>query len=71
MFCVAAVKPPGPDQAKVALGALVVAATCTVVVVQVRVPLGVAVAVGGVVFCTTVATAVAVQLLAVEVMVTV
>ena len=63
--------PPGPDQPKVALGALVVEVTCTVVAVQVSGPLGVAVAVGGVVFAVTTAVALAVQPLTVLVTTTV
>ena len=71
IFWVVAVNPPGPDQAKVALGAFVVDVTCTVVTVQVSEPPEVAVAVGGVVFWVTAATAVAEQPFAVEVIVTV
>ena len=71
MFCVLAVNPPGPVQLKVAFGALVVAVTGIVVVVQVSGPAGATAAVGGVMFWTTVATAVAVQPVPVEVIVTV
>ena len=71
MFCVVAVNPPGPAQLKVAFVALVVVVTTTEVVVQVSGPLGVVLTLGGVLFCTTVATALAVQPVPGEVTVTV
>ena len=71
IFWVVALSPPGPDQAKVAGLALVPAATCTEVVLQVNDPLGVALAVGGVVFPVTMALAVLVQPFTVLVTVTV
>ena len=71
IFGVVAVNPPGPVQEKVAGEALVVVATCTLVALQVKGPAGTAEAVGGVLFCSTVATAVAEQPVDVEVIVTI
>ena len=63
-FCWVEVKLLGPVQEKVGAGALVARFNCTVVVVQVRTPLTVASALGGVSVWLTTAVAVLVQLLA-------